>query len=149
MQNKSSLFATLAKCAFILALVSLFLPFVSLNLSIFGNHSLSGIQFMLSAIKNEAVQASLSLLCPIFGILGIISAFKFAGSGRDKVPALGVASAILGILLMVIAMYDGSYTYDIIVPINYPGAGFYIYVIMNLAAVAMFIASVHAEKNNG
>lgn len=139
-KKQMSLMAILTVCAVFVALISFFLPLFSINF--LGTHSYSGCDAIRDALSNPDYPELGIAGCLIFTILSIICSLM-ALKDNSFCGGTIVASAI-GMILMVVTLSDDS---DLLRPIDYAAAGFYLYEIMNLAAVVLSAASIYLSKN--
>ena len=140
-KKHSSLSATLAVCTLFVALISFFLPFVSINF--LGKHSFSTIELIKEIIDHpEFPEAGLliSLVCTILGIVFSLLALKNRGMAVGTI----ITSAV-GMVFMIVLMTDKSgYGLSLI---DYAGIGFYLYEIASLAAILLSISARHTSKS--
>ena len=140
-KKHSSLSATLAVCTLFIALISFFLPFVSINF--LGKHSFSTLGLIEVIIDHpEFPEAGLliSLVCTILGIVFSLLALKNRGMEVGTI----ITSAV-GMVFMIVLMTDKSgYGLSLI---DYAGIGFYLYEIASLAAIVLSISARHTSKS--
>lgn len=141
-KKQSSLMATLAVCAVFVALISCFLPFVSI--SFFGRYSYSAVDFIEEIIDDPEfpdVGLVISVACTILGIVFSLLALKKRGM------AVGTTiTSTTAMILMIVAM-----TSDIGLgqkAIDYAAIGFYLYEIACLAAIVMSVMSKRVDSSN-
>lgn len=140
-KKQSSLMATLALCAVFVALVSFFLPFVSI--SFFGTYSYSAIELIEEIIDYPEfpdVGVLISLICTVLAIVFSLLALKKRGMEVGTI----ITSAI-GMILMIVAM-----TSDIGLgqrAIDYAAVGFYLYEMASLAAIVLSVSARYISKH--
>ena len=141
-KKQSSLMATLAVCAVFVALISCFLPFVSI--SFFGRYSYSAVDFIEEIIDDPEfpdVGLLISVACTILGIVFALLALKKRGM------AVGTTiTSTTAMILMIVAM-----TSDIGLgqkAIDYAAIGFYLYEIACLAAIVMSVMSKRVDSTD-
>ena len=140
-KKRSSLLATLAVCAACVALVSFFLPFVSI--SFFGTYSYSAIELIEEIIDYPEfpyVGVPISLVCAILGIVFSLLALKIRGMEVGT-----IITSIAGMVIMIVAMIS-----DLglgISAINYAGIGFYLYEMASLAAIVLSLSARNISKS--
>ena len=99
-KKQSSLIATLAVCAVFVALVSFFLPFVSI--SFFGTYSYSAIELIEEIIDYPEfpdVGVLISLICTVLAIVFSLLAMKKRGMEIGT-----IVTSAAGMILMIVAM---------------------------------------------
>ena len=140
-KKQSSLMATLAVCAVFVALISFFLPFVSINF--FGTHSYSALELIEEIIDYPEfpdIGVLISLICTVLGIIFSLLALKKPGTEVGTI----IASAV-GMILMIAAM-----TSDIglgLSAIDYAAVGFYLYEMAGLAAIILSVSTRYISKH--
>lgn len=140
-KKQSSLMATLAVCAVFVALISFFLPFVSINF--FGTHSYSALELIEEIIDYPEfpdIGVLISLICTVLGIVFSLLAVKKRGMEIGTI----VTSAV-GMILMIMAM-----TSDIglgLSAIDYAAIGFYLYEMASLAAIVLSVSARYISKH--
>lgn len=140
-KKQSSLMAILAVCAVFVALISFFLPFVSI--SFFGTYSYSALELIEEIIDYPEfpdVGVIISLACTILGIVFSLLALKKRGMEVGTI----IASAV-GMILMIAAM-----TSDIGLgqsAIDYAAIGFYLYEMASLAAIVLSVSAKYLSKH--
>lgn len=140
-KKHSSLMAILAVCTVFVALISFFLPFVSI--SFFGTYSYSALELIEEIIDYPEfpdVGVLISLVCTILGIVFSLLALKKRGMEVGTI----IASAV-GMIFMIVAM-----TSDIGLgqsAIDYAAIGFYLYEIASLAAIVLSISARYISKS--
>lgn len=139
-KKQLSLMAILTVCAVFAALVSFFLPLFSINF--LGTHSYSGCDAIIDAFANPDYPELGIAVCLVFTIISIICSLMAL---KDNSFCGGtIVTSAIGMILMVVALSDDS---DLLKPIDYAAAGFYVYEIMSLAAVVLSAASIYLSKN--
>lgn len=140
-KKHSSLMAILAVCTVFVALISFFLPFVSI--SFFGTYSYSALELIEEIIDYPEfpdVGVLISLVCTILGIVFSLLALKKRGMEVGTI----ITSAV-GMIFMIVAM-----TSDIGLgqsAIDYAAIGFYLYEIASLAAIVLSISARYISKS--
>ena len=144
-KKRSSLLATLAVCTVFVALISFFLPFVSINF--FGTYSISAIELIEEIIDYPEfpdVGVVISLICTILAIVFSLLALKKRGMEIGTI----ITSAV-GMILMIVAMTSDS---DIglglsLSAIDYAAIGFYLYEMASLAAIILSVSARYISKH--
>ena len=140
-KKQTSLMATLAVCAVFVALISFFLPFVTINF--IGEHSYSAIDCF-EEIMDDPEFPDLGLLismgCTVLGVFSALFALKERGMEVGT-----IVTSVAGLIFMLIAMSS-----DIgfgLKAIDYAGSGFYLYVMASFSAIILSISARYMSPN--
>lgn len=140
-KKPSSLLTTLVVCADFVALISFFLPFVSI--SFFGTYSYSAIELIEEIIDYPEfpdVGVLISLACTVLGIVFSLLAMK-----KRRMEIGTIVTSAVGMIFMIIAM-----TSDIGFgqrAIDYAAIGFYLYEMASLAAIILSVSARYISKH--
>lgn len=140
-KKQLSLMAILAVCAVFVALISFFLPFVSI--SFFGTYSYSAIELIEEIIDYPEfpdVGVLISLVCTVLAIVFSLLAMKKRG-----MEIATIITSAVGMVLMIVAM-----TSDIGLgqsAIDYAAVGFYLYEMASLAAIVLSVSARYISKH--
>lgn len=128
-KNRASLLALLVMCAMFLALISLFMPLASF--SFIGTWSWSAMDVLLEEAGNEEMR-DLIVLCMAGSIVGGV--FAAIAYKKVKLVLVSLIVAAANCVMMVAAMSED---------IDYAAIGFYLFELMNLAALVMSIVGLY------
>ena len=134
-ENRTSLLALLIACAMFLAVLSLFLPVVSVEF--LGTWSITGMEAIFDGIADETGVTCLAI-CLAGSVLAGISAV--AAYKKAKLLLIPLILVVLNCIMMVVGVGDD---------IDYVAFGFYLFEIMNLAALVMAIVALYLSSKNG
>lgn len=128
-KNRTSLLALLVMCAMFLALISLFMPLVSVGF--FGTWSWSAMDVLLEEAGDDEIRPFIAF-CMAGSIVGGI--FAAIGYKKVKLVLVSLIIAAANCVMMVAAMSED---------IDYAAIGFYLFELMNLAALVMSIVGLY------